>query len=89
MKVKMKNFAFKQAGAILLLAVFCAGSVHAREVSNDSSGTAYAKVKKKSVRGGKTKFLPGSAETVSERSARLKRECRGAVNAGACAGYTR
>ena len=34
-------------------------------------------------------FVPGSAETVAQRSARLKRECKGAVNAGACAGYTR
>lgn len=31
----------------------------------------------------------GSRETESQRSERLSRECRGAVNAGACAGYTR
>lgn len=31
----------------------------------------------------------GSRETESQRSERLTRECRGAVNAGACAGYTR
>ena len=30
----------------------------------------------------------GSAETPADRTARLKRECRGAVNAGACTGYT-
>ena len=30
----------------------------------------------------------GSAESPAERTARLKRECRGAVNAGACTGYT-
>jgi hypothetical protein len=29
-----------------------------------------------------------SQETVTERSARLKRECKGRVNAGACTGYT-
>ena len=35
-------------------------------------------------------FVPGgSQETVAQRSARLKRECKGAVNAGACEGYTR
>ena len=34
-------------------------------------------------------FVAGSAETVAQRSARLKRECKGGVNAGACAGYTR
>ena len=35
-----------------------------------------------------TKFLPGSQETAKERSTRLKRECKGRVNAGACEGYT-
>jgi len=30
----------------------------------------------------------GSAESPADRAARLKRECRGAVNAGACTGYT-
>ena len=34
-------------------------------------------------------FVPGSAETVAQRNARLKRECKGAVNAGACLGYAR
>ena len=38
---------------------------------------------------GNAKFLPGSQETPGQRSARLKRECKGAVNAGACEGYTR
>ncbi|MDP3604304.1 MAG: hypothetical protein Q8R59_00995 [Polaromonas sp.] len=37
---------------------------------------------------GSTKFLPGSQETRKERSERLKRECKGQVNAGACTGYT-
>ncbi|MDP2817845.1 MAG: hypothetical protein Q8O29_06115 [Polaromonas sp.] len=37
---------------------------------------------------GSTKFLPGSQETRKERSERLKRECKGRVNAGACEGYT-
>jgi hypothetical protein len=49
--------------------------------------------KKKSAKnkksGSKTTFSSGSQETTKERSARLQRECKGAVNAGACAGYTR
>lgn len=49
--------------------------------------------KKKAVKqrtaGNNAKFMPGSQETTRERSARLKRECQGAVNAGACSGYTR
>ncbi|MGB4116983.1 MAG: hypothetical protein WBK51_10600 [Polaromonas sp.] len=39
-------------------------------------------------KGSKAKFIPGSQETKKERSARLTRECKGAVNAGACTGYT-
>ena len=38
---------------------------------------------------GRTQFLPGSQESRAERAARLTRECKGAVNAGACEGYTR
>lgn len=34
------------------------------------------------------RFIPGSQETVNQRTARLKRECKGRVNAGACEGYT-
>lgn len=30
----------------------------------------------------------GSSETAAARSARLKRECKGRPNAGACTGYT-
>ena len=86
----MKNFVIKPLGAVMLMAVIAMASAHARDVSYDSSGTPYAtKAKKRSARGSQIKFQPGSAETVRERSARLKRECKGAVNAGACAGYTR
>jgi hypothetical protein len=35
------------------------------------------------------KVIRGSEESKSERTARLKRECKGAVNAGACLGYTK
>ncbi|MDP2257773.1 MAG: hypothetical protein Q8K05_17270 [Polaromonas sp.] len=56
---------------------------------------AKAKAKKKTTtpatkgQVGKVTFLRGSEETIGERSTRLKRECKGGVNAGACAGYTR
>ena len=33
-------------------------------------------------------FVPGSAETTAQRTGRLKRECKGGVNAGACTGHT-
>jgi hypothetical protein len=52
---------------------------------------AKSKIKKKAAKGqaGRLAFVRGSEETAVERSTRLKRECRGGVNAGACAGYTR
>jgi hypothetical protein len=34
-------------------------------------------------------FSEGSGETKSQRDARLRRECKGRPNAGACEGYTR
>jgi hypothetical protein len=48
-----------------------------------------AKKKTKKAGAVKAKFSSGSEETKKERSARLSRECKGQVNAGACAGYTR
>lgn len=39
--------------------------------------------------GGKVTFIQGSGETPAQRTARLRRECKGAVDAGACTGYTR
>lgn len=47
------------------------------------------KKSKKPKAGAKAKFVSGSQETKKERSARLKRECNGGVDAGACAGYTK
>ena len=55
-----------------------------------SKSTAKKKVKKpKTQATSKATFVPGSQETKTERSARLTRECKGEVNAGACTGYTR
>lgn len=51
--------------------------------------SAKAKSGKKAKRGNNAKFMPGSQETVKQRESRLYRECKGAVNAGACSGYTR
>lgn len=38
-------------------------------------------------RAGSVKFLPGSQESDATRAKRLKRECRGRPNAGACLGH--
>jgi hypothetical protein len=53
------------------------------------SVTAGGKKKKaKRDSAGKVSFLDGSAESRGERDSRLKRECKGRPNAGACQGYT-
>ena len=62
----------------------------APEVLNPPIKTAKKKSKKpKAEAGAKAKFIPGSQETKKERIARLKRECKGGVDAGACTGYSK
>lgn len=67
-----------------------AAQAQAPEVLNPPTKTTKKKSKKpKAGAGAKAKFISGSQETKQERSARLKRECKGGVDAGACAGYTK
>ena len=69
-----------------------AGTVQAQtpDVLNPPIKTTKKKSKKlKAQAGAKAKFISGSQETKTERSTRLKRECKGGVDAGACAGYTK
>ncbi len=63
----------------------------APEVLNPPTKTAAKKKAKKAkaTTGAKAKFVPSSQETKKERSTRLMRECKGGVDAGACAGYTK
>ncbi len=79
-------------------ALLCAGAMaigagaqaQALDILNPPIQVAAKKAHKaKKGSGNKAKFEPGSQETVKQRTARLKRECKGAVNAGACEGYTR
>ena len=89
----MKHFALKPAWAFLFGAAALMGNADAR-LSSSTAGDppAASKSKKhtaaKSPRVSQIRFLPGSGETEKERNSRLKRECKGRVNAGACAGYT-
>ena len=86
----MKNIVAKPFWTAIFLAAVLVGSVHAAASSAASGDRPAASAKKKKTgASGQVRFLPGSAETAKERSGRLKRECRGQVNAGACAGYTR
>jgi hypothetical protein len=54
-----------------------------------SPAFAAKKKKAKSSKSVKVKQEAGSAESTKDRERRLLRECRGQVNAGACAGLTR
>lgn len=93
----MKQQTMKQQTALrpvwavmFLVAALIGGTVQAKSPSTDG-GQSSSKAKKKSAKGasrGQMKILPGSAETTKERNDRLKRECKGRVNAGACAGFT-
>ena len=78
------------ASAVSALVLPSAAQAQALDILNPP---LQVQAKKKAVKnkpaGNKAKFSPGSQETTKERSARLQRECKGAVNAGACAGYTR
>lgn len=74
--------------AVILTASFGAQAV-------DSTGQPGAEkphkkaAKNHAAKNPRAKFIQGSEETVAQRTARLKRECKGGVNAGACAGFTR
>ena len=77
--------------ALLGFLLATGANAQAPEVLNPPVKSA-AKKKAKSPKhaaGAKAKFIPGSQETKKERTARLTRECKGEVNAGACTGYTR
>lgn len=58
-------------------------------VLGTSPAFAAKKKKAKSSKSIKVKQEAGSAENAKDRERRLLRECRGQVNAGACAGLTR
>ncbi len=47
-----------------------------------------AKKDRKKTSAPRTSAAGGSSESASERQARLRRECKGRPNAGACTGYT-
>lgn len=88
----MKTSFIRPAMTLLAVAALLVGSPPALSVEPagqpaKSKSKSHAKAAKGQT--GKISFLRGSEETATERSARLKRECRGGVNAGACAGYTR
>lgn len=87
----MKNSVVKPFWTAICLSAMLIASAHATSAlaASGDKPAASVKTKKKTGASGQVRFLPDSAETLKERSSRLKRECQGQVNAGACAGYTR
>ena len=88
----MKVMTISQLLLTAMLAFGVAGHAQAQapEVLNPpTKSEGKKKAKKHRSRGTSTKFITGSGETSKQRDSRLKRECKGQVNAGACAGYTR
>ena len=77
---------------LMLLAATLTGNAYASSSSTGAGDPSVtSKAAKKTAKAkhvSQIKFLPGSGETARERSSRLKRECKGRVNAGACEGYT-
>ncbi len=95
-KKPMNNIFSIVSVLVMLVAPMSAGTALARtSVASAADTSAVAKPQKKPAakkaarKTAKPVYVQGSEETVAQRSARLKRECKGGVNAGACAGYTR
>ena len=82
MKISAAHFA-----SALLMAAFITNGVSYAQAPDVMNPPIKTTVKKKKAKA--AKFMSGSQETKKERVARLKRECKGSVNAGACTGYTR
>lgn len=78
---------------LIQVAGFMAAPVHAAERADTPAADAGA-AKKEPKKSPKQAAAPranaagGSGETTAERQARLRRECKGRPNAGACTGYT-
>ena len=85
----IRSFLFQCAGLPLLMCALLAANTalvaHAAGESKAKTAKAANSAKNKTV---KFKLPPSSEESRGERIARLKRECKGGVNAGACEGFT-
>lgn len=69
------------------LALPCAAGASSPPADSAHAGAVERKKPQKQVDKGRVVVHPGSGETPSQRAARLKRECKGLPNAGACTGY--
>ncbi|MDP1741841.1 MAG: hypothetical protein Q8M51_09660 [Polaromonas sp.] len=87
MTTKQSSLAGSALAVLALVLSLGLGATGAHADSKKDKKAATASSAKKAPPG-KVKFVPGSQESAKERATRLKRECKGAVNAGACQGHT-
>ena len=81
---------FKPIAAFAVVALMAMSAAQAQgNAPADAPTQSKKKTKHKSLRATYPKSSGGSEESTRERTARLKRECKGASNSGACLGYTR
>lgn len=83
-RARMKALTLVLAAGLNLGAATPAISADKAAPTTPPPATAASAPQKKAV---KVKVDPGSAETPAQRNARLKRECKGRPNAGACLGF--
>ena len=76
---------FKKALTVLLF-LGCAMPALAASAGRQTPGSGYILIQAKRSKQ-RSVVIRGSGESVSERERRLKRECRGRPNAGACLGF--
>ncbi len=84
----LKGLAMKTRILILSLSLLAA-SAWATPGGVDANGCHASKRVGYHCHGQRASGFAGSAETHVQRDNRLRRECKGGVNAGACAGFTR
>lgn len=82
----MDQSSFTRRATAVLAVMFMLGMAGSQGLA--ATKTEKAKKTVTTQPGKSAKFIPGSQESAKERSTRLKRECKGRVNAGACEGYT-
>ncbi|WP_411877372.1 hypothetical protein [Polaromonas sp. YR568] len=88
-----KSLGWPLLAALMIAALAATGAQAQTQSAPEGDKPAKSKSKKAAksgaASGGKVTFIQGSGETPAQRTARLKRECKGAVDAGVCTGYTR
>jgi hypothetical protein len=92
-KMNRKSLIGPVLAALMVAALVANGAQAQTQPAPEGGKPAKSKSKKAAktgaASGGKVTIIQGTGETPAQRSSRLKRECKGAVDAGACTGYTR